>query len=262
MEALLQMILPSAVLPLCLSTVLWWLNRRHAIALWGLPAIWLPSYVWLSGWPSIIPGQASDWLWLLAVISALITSLIRSRNAMIVVLQTLLLALVLLAIAWPVLQYQFELMLLVELIAVMAAGYLLFHAASSGQAANPAMSMAISSGGMALVIALGGSLLIGQLAGALASVLAAFALYEIINKFQQSATSPSSLIPVMQLYLAILVIARIFAEIPLGPSALLLAAPLAGLLPAARYAFALGAVCVIASLSWLLLTAADSSGYY
>jgi len=261
MEALLQMILPSAVLPLFLSAVLWWLNRRIAISLWGLPLIWLPSYVWLAGWPSIIPGQASDWLWLLAVISALIITLIRSRYAMIAVLQSMLLALVLLAVAWPVLQYQFDMMLLVELISVIAAGFILYRASSTGLAASPAMSMAISSGGMALVIALGGSLLIGQLAGALASVLAAFALYEVINKFQKPATSLLNLIPVMQLYFVILVIARIFAEIPLGPTALLLVAPLAGLLPATRYASAFSAACVIASLSWLLLTA-ESSGYY
>ena len=261
MEALLQLILPSAVLPLFLSAVLWCLGRRYVISLWGLPLIWLPSYVWLMGWPSIIPREANDWLWMLAIISVLINTVFKSRLALIAILQTMLMVLVLAAIAWPVLQYQFNIMLVGEIFIVMAAGFILFRNSATGQATSPALSLAISSGGMGLVVALGGSLLIGQLAGALAAVLGAFAVYETVCKFQQSSTSLISLIPVMQLYLAILVIARIFAEIPLGPSVLLLVALLAGLLPVVRYASAFSAVSVIASISWLLLTA-DASSYY
>jgi len=261
METLLQMILPSAVLPLFLSAVLWWLSKRYAITLWGLPLIWLPSYVWLTGWPSIIPSEANDWLWILVIISVLINTVTRPRYSLITSLQTMLLALAAVAVAWPVLQYQFNLMLVTELLIVIVAGFILLRVAATGQATSPALSLAISSGGMGLVVALGGSLLIGQLAGALAAVLAAFALHEVLSKFQNSMTSLFNLIPMLQLYFAILVIARIFADIPLGPSVLLLVAPLAGLLPAVRYASAFSAVSVIASISWLLLTA-DASSYY
>ncbi len=47
----LQLILPSLLLPLVLSALLFALSRQHHKLLWGLPLIWLPSYFWLIGWP-------------------------------------------------------------------------------------------------------------------------------------------------------------------------------------------------------------------
>ena len=120
METQLQLILPSAVLPLLLSALLFGVTRRHAVVLWGLPLIWLPSYVWITGRPSLLPGEAHEWLWLLAVFSVLISIVIRSRLLLLSVLQTLLLTKVLIAVAWPVLNYQFDIMLVVELISLSA----------------------------------------------------------------------------------------------------------------------------------------------
>ena len=261
METQLQLILPSAVLPLLLSALLFGFSRRHTIVLWGLPLIWFPSYVWITGWPSLLPGEAHEWLWLLAVFSVLIRIVTRYRLLSLSVLQTLLLTMVLIAAAWPVLKYQFDLMLVIELISLSAVGFALFCISGADQARSPALSMAISSGGMAVVVALAGSLSIGQLAGALASVLAVFAVFEIFRMLQQPSVHNLDLIPVMQLYLVILAIARIFADVPLGPVILLLAAPLAGMIPGARYAAVFSAVAVIAAISWLLLTA-EPSAYY
>jgi len=261
METLIQMILPSAVVPALLSAWVWWFNQYKSIVLWALPVIWFPSFVWLIGWPSVIPAEANHWLYPLAVFSVLISLYIKTRLNLISVLQTLLLALVLIAISWPVLQYQFNWMLLFELLAVIVAGFVLFNFSVKRQAKTPALIMAVSSGGMGLVVALGGSLLIGQLAGALASILITLAVVELMTKMQNPAAALSSFVPVMQLYFGILIIARIYAEIPLGPSALLLMAPLAGLMSAKRYALGFSAACVIVALS-LLLLATDSSNYY
>ncbi len=260
METLIQMIVPSLVLPLLLSAVLWWVTRRNQAMLWALPLIWLPSYLWLVGWPSLFPAEANQWLWLLIVTSVMINLIPKSRLALITTLQTVLLAFALLAVAWPVLQYQLEMMLIIEMFVVIAVGFVTFKFSAKDQATTPTLSMAVSSGGMGLVVALGGSLLIGQLAGALASILAVFAGSELLRK-RHPSISLSNLVPVIQLYLVILVIARIFAEIPLGPSAFLLVAPLAGLITARRYAFILSAASVIAAMSWLLLTAEPSSYY-
>ena len=260
METLIQMVVPSVVLPLLLSALLWWFAHHNRTVLWSLPLIWLPSYLWLIGWPSLFPAEANQWLWLLVVAAVLINLILKSHLVSIAVSQTVLLALVLVAVAWPVLQYQFGLKLIVELLVVIAIGLMTYTFATKGEAKTPALSLAISSGGMGLVVALGGSLLIGQLAGALASVLVVFAGSELIRKLQPSM-SITTIVPVMQLYLVIVVIARIYAEIPLVPSVLLLIAPLVGLIPARRYAFVFSAASVMAALSWLLLTA-DSSAYY
>lgn len=260
MQTLIQMILPSLVLPFFLSAMLWQLARSNQSILWALPLIWLPSYLWLLGWPSWFPVEANQWLWWLVVASVGINFILQSRMALVTAMQSLLLAMVLIAAAWPVLKYQFDIKLVIELLVVIVVGVVTFRYSSKGQATAPALTMVISCGGMGLVVALGGSLLVGQLAGALASVLFAFAISELVKKLKPSI-SPLHLLPVMQLYLVILVIARIFAEIPLGPSALLLVAPLLGLITATRYAFVLSTASVSAAMSWLLLTA-DSSSYY
>ena len=109
--------------------------------------------------------------------------------------------------------------------------------------------------------ALDGSLLVGQLAIALASVTGAFALIELYKRLSTSAVGLAQLVPLVQVYLALLLIARVYAEIPLASSTLLLAAPLLGLLPRSRFAV-LGSVASVAgALAWVLLTA-DSSSYY
>ena len=261
METLVQMILPSAVVPILLSALVWWFNQRKSIVLWALPVIWLPSFVWLIGWPSIIPAEANQWLYPLAIFSVLISISFKLKSNLVTALQTLLLLLILIAITWPVLQYQFSWMLLIELLAVSVAGFILFYLSVDRQAKAPALTIAISSGGMGLVVALGGSLLIGQLAGALASILISFVIVELMTKLQKPTAKLSTFGPLMQLYFGILFIARIFAEIPLGPSALLLIAPLAGVMSSKRYAFSFSMATVIAALIWLLL-AADSSSYY
>jgi hypothetical protein len=259
MEILLSMILPGVLLPLILSTLCCWLILRYPEIQWSVALIWLPSYVWLSGVPTMPPSEAIDWLWLLAITSVLLSFKFKSRLFILVILQTMLLALMLIIVAWPVLQYQLSMMLLFELCVVFVTAGIIYYVMD--KSSTPVLSMTISSGGLGLAVALGGSLLIGQLAGALAATLGVFAIHELVNKCHRPTINSPSLMPVIQLYLVILVIARIFADISLGVASLLLAAPLLGLIPTTRYAVAFSAAAVITAISWLVLTA-DFSGYY
>jgi len=261
METLIQMILPAAVLPALLSGFALWLNQKKGVAPWVIALIWLPSCIWLVGMPALIPEEASHWFVPLVIISVLIAALLKLQVKQQVLLQIILLALILVAVAWPVLSYQFSWLLLAELLVVILTAAVLYLFSAKNHQTAPALTMAISSGGMSLVIALGGSLLIGQLAGALASVLIAFVLFELVNRLNKSAVTMIELIPVMQLYFVILVIARVFAELELVPSILLLLAPLAGVIIRKRYAFVSSAISVVIAVVWLLMTA-DSSGYY
>jgi len=261
METLIQMILPAAVLPAILSLLALWLNQQKAIAPWIIALIWLPSCVWLVGMPALIPEEASHWLVPLVIFSVLIAVLLKSQVKQQVLLQIILLLLILVAVVWPVLSYQFSWMLVAELLAVILAASALYLLSATNQKALPALTMMISSGGMGLVVALGGSLLIGQLAGALASVLFAFVLFELVSRLNKSAVTVIELVPVMQLYFVILVIARVFAEIEMVPSLMLLLAPLASVVINKRYAFVASALCIGIAVLWLLMTT-DSSGYY
>lgn len=267
MDMLLQLVIPGLVLPLLLSGIVWWSSYYYPAAKWGIAIIWLPSYVWLAGWPPLFPVEAHHWLWLLLLASILLSILFsrparsaaKSVSKYFGLTQSVLLACILVVIARPVLVYQFNLQLLVEIASVAVTGFVLFGGRVKKKALTPVLSLAVSSAGLALAVALAGSLLIGQLAGALAAALGAFALYEMVRKFLQPAISVFMLAPVIQLYLAMLLIARIFAELPLLPAILLLFAPLAGLLPASRYGFVYSAISVIAAISSVLLMTSGPS---
>ncbi len=267
METVLQIILPSVILPLVLSVIVWWLIQRSPLIQWYLPLIWLPSYVWISGIPLFPPSEAKDWLWVFLSLSILVNLLFKSRLTILIKLQTLLLALMLVVIAWPVVRYQFNIMLLVEIIVVLINSYTTLYFIGKTSAATltslPSLllSITISSAGLGLVVSLAGSLLIGQLAGALAASLGVFTVIEFAYRSRQQVIRSTSVIPIIQLYFAILVIARIYVELPLGIALFLLLAPLVGLIPKLRYSYIYSAIAVICASSWLMLTT-DSSSYY
>jgi len=261
MNTLIQLVLPSFLLPLLLSAVLFALSRRYPALRWGLALIWLPSYFWLVGWPKPMPEEANDWLWLLVIFSIGLNIGFMKRERISAWVQTGLLGLMLIVLAWPVLRYQLGLGVTAELTAVLFAGAALFFGTATNRAVTPALTLAMSGGGLALVTALGGSVLIGQLAGALASILMVFAMFELYHWFTKQSVTLIALTPVIQLYLALLLIARVYAEIPLVSAALLLAAPLIGLLLRGRFSTIGAVVSVAASLVWLFFTT-DSSSYY
>lgn len=260
MNMYLELILPGLVIPFGLSVFLFSMARRYPMLLWGLPLIWLPSYIWMIGWP-VLPQEANEWLWLLVVLSTGINFGLKQRPQQAALAQISLLGLALIAITWPVLIHQPGLVLALELLAVLCAAVIFFFNASFSLAATPSLALAISSAGLALVTALGGSVLVGQLAGALASILGAYALYEVYRRFAEQSTGVIQLAPVVQVYFALLLIARVYAEIPLFSALMLLIAPLIGLMRGSRYAALGSAVMVAIAFTWLLTTA-DSSSYY
>jgi len=268
METLLQIILPSVIMPVALSVMVWRLIHHYPTMQWSLPVIWLPSYIWINGIPPSAFGEAKDWLWLLLGLSILLNVFFKPRFVILMLLQTLLLILLLIIIAWPVLQYQFSKMLIIEISTVSTAAAVIFYfigkinTPTSRSLRSPILSLAISSGGLALVVTLTGSLLIGQLAGVIASILfSMFILIALTAKSSNLAINSNNLIPIIQLYFTILVIARIYVELPLGITFLLLLAPLLGLIPKLRYSYVYSAIAVALAISWLMLMA-DSSSYY
>ena len=261
MNPYLELILPSLVLPFILSLIWLSLSRRYPVFRWLLPIIWLPSCFWLVGWPKAIPQEANEWLWWLLILSMGLQALWLTRPRLTAWMQTSLLGLALILLAWPVLRYQPSLSLVLELIVVLLTAVTLFFRAESNHTTMPVVALTISSAGLAFITVLGGSVLVGQLAGALASVLGAFALYECYRRWTKQGATPMQLVPVIQIYLALLLIARIYAEIPLGSASLLLLAPLTGFLLASRFAVFGSIASTVAAFGWLLLTT-DSSSYY
>lgn len=259
MQTLLSILIPTLLLPGLLSIALYWPSRRYPAAAWGIALIWLPSLIWLTGWPVLYPAEANNWLWLLAPLSILIGIRYQSRPATHGLGQSLLLIVILFAITWPVLADTLQTQLLLELLTVLISSRLLVRAIAQPHTASPALATAISAAGAGISIALAGSLLIGQLVIALATVLSAFVIAELLR--QPLSVPLAKLIPLQQLYLSLLVIARVYAELPLGPSALLLGAILGGTLIRHRLAPVFSLLCVSSALLWLQL-ATDSTAYY
>ncbi len=262
MDMIVQLILPSLLLPLALSAGMLVWSRSDPDMLLTLPLIWLPSSFWLLGLPDPFPPQeASQWLWVLVLISTTINLCLAGRALSARYFQAGLVVLAILIISWPVLHSGPGWEFYIELIALaVLAGTLLLSMANTAESPAPALILSICAGGLALVASLGGSVLVGQLSAAMASALGAFALYEMVTRLTRSKLASTRMSPWLVLYFALLLIARVYAEIPLFSAAMLLVAPTA-LVTRHRYSVAGVLVATGLSFGWLLMTS-DSSSYY
>ena len=262
MDMIVELVLPSLVLPLALSALMLVWSLRDPGITWVLPIIWLPSSFWLLGFPDPFPPQeASQWLWVLVLISTIINVSLTGQIRRAGYFQSGLLASAILIMSSPVLNaapgWEFS----AELLALAGvAGLVLVNTARGKAPATPSLILSVCAGGLAMVASLGGSVLVGQLSGALASSLGTFALYEIYSRFMRSRTMAVQINPMLALYFALLLIARVYAEIPLFSAAMLLVAPVP-LISRHRYHVIGSLVAVGISLAWLLMTS-DSSSYY
>jgi len=258
MDMRLLVVFQTLALPLALSFVLLCLTPRSD---WqntlGLLLIWLPSYAWIIGLPSVPPLEAVDWLWLLGLMMTMTPIINRPFRRQMV--QTFVLLMGLVALTWPVLRYQLTVVLSIELIITGAAGGVLLHRLNRAPPASPALTMATSAGGLAVASALAGSLLIGQLAAALAAVTGGFALYELIKRSRETRFSMQQTALTWVIYLGLLTIARVYAELPLGPAVLLGASPLTGLLLPWRYGWFTSLLLAGIALAWIVLNNSTTS---
>ncbi len=251
-----QILLPTLILPALLSFSLLGLGRRNPTVHKSLILAWLPSYLWINGVPEFLSRDATHWLWLVALLAAAAAFLQRRppRSAA----QTAVLLTGLLTVAWP-LAHLITAVFLLGLGATLLIGASL-HYFSDHRPALPITTIAVSLAGLGLLSSFGGSLLVGQLAIALAMVLSAFSLAEIF-RLQVRTQFPSELLgPFCTLYLLLLAIGRVYADLPTGPVALLLIAPTAGLVARWRYSVLVSATLVIAALVWSLVS--DASATY
>jgi len=265
MDTFYQILLPGLVAPLALSLVLATLTLRlHWQGAWGVALIWLISYFWLRGLPSLPPREAADWLWLIGLATlaaAVIPYVSRWRWLWL----SGLLAVYLAVIAWPVMRHDGSVMLFVEFVVVVAAGAASIQRLIDGQAtAFDALTMAIVSAGYAVVAALGGSLLVGLLSGALAAALGGYALYELMPRRKATLLPVRAALLASIWLLCLMFIGCVYAGLPLGTLALLLAAlvlnrvlPVRGL----GQAVMIAGIPTVSALAWLVLTQ-DSSSYY
>ena len=251
-----QLLLQTIILPLLLSFAVYKTvpqNTRWQAA--GLFFAWLPACFWILNIPALPPAEAVDWLWLAGLVFVAIQYLpAHYRKAS----QLAVFILSLLIISWPVLQYELSPGLIAELLLMLLVAAMLVTRGTSSS--SPALIISMSATALALCTALAGSLLIAQLAGALAAAAGVFAIAELGKRLTSSHLQTSTLLPLALLYLLLLAITRLYAEMPTGPALLLLVAPLSLRLKN-RAAPGLTLLAIMAAAGWLLLLQ-ESNSYY
>ncbi|VAW81427.1 hypothetical protein MNBD_GAMMA14-1907 [hydrothermal vent metagenome] len=260
MTPYLLIIIQSVALPFSLSILLLWLVQGKDIyKLAGSVMIWLAMYAWIIQWPELPPGEAVDWLWLLLVAMAATGYMAHRRTRHF--LRTTLFLTVVIAIAWPVLRYQPSIIMISELVVIVTIGGFLFNLAEKTRPVTPALNLAIQASGLAIACALSGSLLVGQLSAALAAVTGGYAIPEMLYWKKETRFSTQQILVFLPLYLALLLIARIYAELPITTTLLLLTGLVSSALIPWRHSWAISLLLNTGAIGLVLLNS-DSSTYY
>ncbi len=256
-----QLLLQTIILPLLLSFAVYKTARQNTIWLTsGLFFAWLPAYLWILQLPAWPPSEAVDWLWLAGLafvaIQLIPEGLIKIHYVKAGQLGVFSFALLLISL--PLLQYAFSAELVTELLLVLLVAGILVSASSSSPA--PAFVISTNTTALAVCTALSGTLLVAQLAAALAAAAGIFALAELIKRLTSSRLQTSALLPLALLYLLLLTIGRLYADLPTGPALLLLLAPLSLRLKN-RSAIGLNLLTIVIATAWLFMLQ-DSNSYH
>lgn len=226
-----SIVLQSVALPLVLSVAGLVLARRRNLDAAILLAAWWLAYLWMAGLPDWPPIKALDWAGLLAALSVAMTWRISGRRSLLG--QALLFAVAPFVLGWPLIVHQPTVGLVVELAEMAAIGALTVMMVSKSTARHHAPAFMVGAVGLAIAATLAGSLLIGELAAALASCLGGCVLYDIVRRRKNPRDDSSvwHMVPVAFLFLALLVNARLYADLPLIVLGCLQIVPLIALLP-------------------------------
>ena len=150
---------------------------------------------------------------------------------------------------------------LVEIGLFCLAGLVLYYRQCHISPAMPALSMAISAGGLGIATALDGSLLVGQLAGVLAAAVAAFIPAEFRRGKGRSPFVSKTICLAVLLNLWLLVVARVYVEIPFIVTVLLALALLMGQVTRSRYGIT-GSIVGAAGAILYTWATMEPGGYY
>ncbi len=255
-----QLLLQTIILPLLLSFVVYKTTRQNTAWLTaGLFFAWLSACFWILQLPAWPPAEAVDWLWLAGLAFVTIQLIPDDVNAHYVKAGQLgAFILALLLISLPLLQYALTAELIVELLLILLAAGILVITPPSSPA--PAFVISMSATALAICAALSGTLLVAQLSGALAAAVGMFAIAELTKRLASSHLQTSALLPLALLYLLLLTIVRLYADLPTGSALLLLFAPLSLRLKN-HTAIGLTLLAALIATAWLLMLQ-DSNNYY
>ncbi|GEM_PF-2390414 len=260
MSPYLLIVIQSIALPFGLSSLLSGSGlHKNVHRVIGSVLIWLAAYAWIIQWPAFPPGEAVDGLWLLLVASVAAGYTTHRRVRWLFRTAVFLTAII--AIAWPVLRYQPSIALAAELVTIIVTGSVLFSYAERIPPPAPALTLVIQATGLAIASALSSSLLVGQLSAALAAVTGASVIPEIRDRLHKTPFDVQQRLAFLALYLGLLAIARLYAELPPATTALLLASAIFSTLAPWRHSWAISLLLNAGAIGLVILNS-DNNAYY
>lgn len=190
---------------------------------------WLMAYAWIVSGPNFPPRQASDWLGLAALFAVLPIAIAPLPQKLVKALVFSIISAGMLVAAWPVLTFDATIkthaLIWLEMtlyIALLSA--IVLKNSHKSHLAQPLFNYALSTATLGIITILSGSLLLGLLAIALAFAHAWPALIDLKNTVL-TAPHPTKLpfnVLAYAIAIFLLMMARTYAEIPIGAGLLLI----------------------------------------
>lgn len=259
----LLLITQTLLLPLTLSFVLFYKKENQTLfSTLSFLLIWLLSYFWIMGLSVLTPIEALDWLWLSSITILVVNQIKYFLWKQILTVFFFITSLII--YSWPIIQYKLEISILFEIfLFTLIVMVIIFHPnLNSERTSNkPAIIICIGSSSLAISVGLSGSIIIAQLVAVLSATLAGFVFIEICKNNNESQFNSTKIILSLNIYLALLFIGSVYAELPLAIIVLLAISPLTIVLIPKRFNWIVSLLLSIGAVLWILFTS-DVQEFY
>lgn len=250
------LIIQTLLLPLSLSLLLFLIKpNKNSFSTVSFLFIWLLSYFWIMGFAALKPTEALDWLWISCLVILFIFFLNNGLWKSILIVIVFITSFM--VYGWPIIQYQLDFSILFDLSLVIFISIIIIfrtNRLSEKTSINSAIIFFISSSSLAIVVGINGSLLIAQLSAALAATLAGFVFIELRKHRTENYLNNNQIILSINIYLALLFIGKIYAELPLYIIISQAVSPITVVLAPKRFNWVVSLLLSFGSVLWFLFT--------
>jgi hypothetical protein len=251
-----QILMQTLLLPFFVSAVGYkLLPARFVIS--GILLAWLASYSWMQGQFPLVPEGPVEQLWIFISLAVIGGFFIEKKSYVIFLIALYCAGLLL--FSWPILAYEIKLAFVLELAGFVIAGVALVYFKTDNT--RPALTSVLNFTCLGFVVAITGSLLIGQISISLAAAMGIYGIFELKNKLKIAEIKHDSLRMFGLMFLLLLFIARVYAEIDLYVTMLLVVASMVGFYSSKYATFILAAVIYLAAIVFIFINASASSYY-
>lgn len=212
----LQILIQTLLLPFFISAIAYkYLSEKYSVFV--ILIAWLVAFFWVQGLPGISESPVDQvWVYLCVAVVARLFFQLKQQQ----VLLTTVYIFSLLFSSLPIFKYEVSLSFLIELAVFVVAGLLMIWVKTNNN--KPASTLVFSLLFSGLLIALTASISIASMGISLAAALGVYAVIEIKSRFKEQPLNVQYLPLFGFMYLLILFVARVYAELDITITLLLI----------------------------------------